>query len=126
MNHNEIPEKPLVPGINSRGYNPERTYFFEREDGTTFFTNANEAWTIYKRRQQIVGKETPRIKYLGNSDGSKFKQAVMEAKQMFREKGLEISQERLRQGEREELEEAKKDKTPPPQADKFGDGAFLI
>jgi len=118
LNHMDfsLPEKPLVAKQGKVEPN-QRTYFFEREDGTTFFAQAQEAWSIYKGRNQIIGFERPRIKFIGSSDGSIYRQAVIEAQQIFRQEGLEKAQERLRRGADEELASARGQMIPPPNFD---------
>lgn len=111
-----MPEKPLIAKQGKVEQN-ERTYFFERENGETFFAKAQEAWNIYKGRNQIIGFERPRIKFIGSSDGSTYKKAVQEAQAIFRQEGLEKAQERLRRGAEEELAVARGQLIPPPNFD---------
>lgn len=107
MNPSEIPEKPLYANVNLKREQPERIYFFERENGSIIFAKENEAHRIYRKRNQVIGQERERIKFLGSSDGQLFYKAVEESKVIFQEKGLEAAQERIRQGEKEELEVAR-------------------
>ena len=120
-----LPEKPLIPKLGKIEKNI-RVYFFEREDGSTFFAQAKEAWTIMKGRVQHVGYERPRIKFIGSSDGSKFRQGVIEAQNIFKEQGLIPSQERIRLAEKEELECARGNMIYPVNQDEMTRGGQLI
>lgn len=103
----EIPEKPLTAGIHNKVEQAQRVYFFEREDKTTFFAREQEAWTIMKGRNQTLGQLPARIKFIGSSDGILYRNAVLESQELFKTHGLAKAQERLRQGEAEELEAAR-------------------
>lgn len=91
----------------------QKTYFFERWDGKTFHVQEREAWNVLKNRQPVVGLFVQPPKYLGCSDGTLFQKAVLEAHALFAEGKMEEAQARLRQGEAEELEMAKKNKEMP-------------
>ena len=90
------------------------TYFFERPDGSIIPTTEREAWDIMKNRQRIVGQRTVPFKLIGVSDGTKFRQAVLETHDMFKEgKPMTEIQARLRLGEQEELAAARGNIRPP-------------
>lgn len=83
------------------------TFFFERVNGQIFSVSEREAWTIYSGRIQTYVRQVP-PKLIGASDGSLFQKAVIESHQMLKEgKTKEEIQERIRQGEREEIEAAR-------------------
>lgn len=115
-----MPEKPLIASMNYKDNELQArpVYFFERRDGSTFATEEREAWELYARNRNV--------KLVGTSDGKIFRQAIMEARDIFREKGLQASQEHIRQGERKELEVARLTIKPPRNFDKIGNGAHLL
>lgn len=96
MDHHSIPEKPLTAGIDPKVYPPQKTFFYERPNGSVVCVEEKEAWTLHKKFKQV-----------GVSDGTTFQAALMEAKRIFQEQGLEAAQARLRQGHEEELEKAR-------------------
>lgn len=116
---------PLYPKINTgpdEGYllkNPNfrKVYFFERENGDVFFTDAKDAWSILKGRKQVLGRQRERTKLIGVTEGKIYAKAVQESHQIFKEKGLEAAQERLRQGIKEELEACRGKVEMPPDPD---------
>lgn len=83
--------------------NPQKTFWFERHDGSIFNTNEREAWTIYNGRVQTYIR-APRPKLIGVSDGRVFQQAVIESHQLFKDGKEEEAKERMRRGRDEELE----------------------
>ena len=125
MHQSQIPEKPLVPGI-GKVEESQRVYFFERENGTTFFAKGAEAWQIVKGRNQVIGRDRARIKFIGSSDGRLYTQAVIESQQLFRTEGLAKAQERLRKGESDELEAARGKMIYPPNYDTIGQGGMPV
>lgn len=122
----EVPEKPLVAGVHQKVEGAKPIFFFEREDGTTFFAGESEAWSILKGRAQVLGRDRMRVKYLGCSDGEAYRKAVIESQGIFRTQGLEKAQERLRQGELEELERAKGNRSMPRNHDTITSGGQPI
>lgn len=116
----DIPEKPLIASVNKEQYPINRTYFFERPDGSRVCAEEKEAWSLYSRSPQILGVRTYPFKFLGSSDGSKYQQAIRESKEIFTTTGdLEKAQARLRQGEEEEFAQAKGVMIPPPNMDRM-------
>lgn len=118
------PAKPLyvAPNTGRDTYSrnnafTRKVYFFQREDGTTFFTDAKDAWAILKGRKQRVGFFPERLKLIGVSDGSMFQKAAAEAQAIFKSEGLEAAQVRIRRGHEEELAEARKKVEMPPNPD---------
>lgn len=94
-------------GMSSKSERPQKTFFFERPDGSTFSVNEAEAWNVYTGKNQIVGFQTVRPKLIGVSDGSKVAQAIIEAKEIFKTEGFEKAQQRVKQGHEEEIESAR-------------------
>lgn len=111
----DFPTPPMEfkKGINPKSYNPEKTFFFEKEDGTIFFVNEAEAWNIFSGKQQIIGIRNYPPKLIGTSDGTIYNKAMQEAKIIFKEKGYEAAESHLHQGELLELEEARKHPQKP-------------
>lgn len=95
-------------GISEKSYPPEKTFFFERHDGSIFSTNEAEAWVIYSGKSQVVGWRITPPKLIGTSDGMIFNRHVAESKKIGREEGFEKAQEHVRLGYTLELEEARK------------------
>ena len=126
MNLSQIPEKPLVANVNEKVENAERVYFFERENGSIVAVQANEAWKMWNGRDRILGERHQRPKLIGSSDGTQFRQGIIEAQKIFREQGLEAAQAHMRNAEKQEIEKARGNLTPPPNMDKFGPGARFL
>lgn len=120
-----IPPIKTTVGVNntpdtfSNNKNPalRKAYFFERENGVIFHTDARDAWNILKNRKQVIGYFPERFKFIGSSNGDIYDIASQEAKAIFKEKGLEAAQIRLRTGWQEELEVARKNRVFPPDPD---------
>lgn len=124
MHYSSIPEKPLTASVNDKIEETERIYFFQRANGSIIFTKGREAWNLYARRPQVLGQYVPKFVFLGSSDGTTFQQAVRESHEIYRTtQDLAKAQERLRQGEKDELEKARGNMIPPPNYDKMGSGA---
>lgn len=101
------PPKPLVASLGAID-KPNKTYFYARPDGTPFCVEAKEAWTIHRKFKQI-----------GVSDGSIYYEGVKESHQIFKEKGLEAAQARIRKGFADELEAARGKFETPPNVDRM-------
>lgn len=86
---------------------PQKTYFFERFDGSVICVQEQEAHTLLKGRVKVIGPQQAKPKLIGVSDGSKFHQAVQEAHALHREGKTAEALQRLRDGEKEELESAR-------------------
>lgn len=120
MQHSDIPLKPLVAKVNQEQLPINRTYFFERPNGTRVVAEDKEAWSLYSRIPQVLGIRTYPFKFLGSSDGRKYQQAILESKEILATTGdLEKAQVRLRLGEEEEFEQAKGVMVPPPNMDRM-------
>lgn len=87
--------------------NPQKTYFFERFDGSTICVQEVEANNLLKGRGKVIGPVQARPKLIGVSDGTKFHQAVTEAHALHAEGKIKEALARLKQGEQEELEAAR-------------------
>jgi len=111
----QFTEPPKVATVSLNGKSAElqtkKTYFYE-VNGNIVPAEAREAWELHKKKH----------KQIGVSDGSKYAQAIMESRELFKTEGIEKSQERLRQGYEEELESAKGNFETPPNNDVFGNG----
>lgn len=125
--YSQIPEKPLVAGFSNKVEDVRKIYFFQKENGEVFAVQSDEeAWQLWNRRNQIIGRETDRVKLIGTGDGKIFNEAVIESRELFKESGLEAAQERIRRGEQEELNACKGNVVPPPNMDYYGSGADYL
>ena len=104
---------------------PQKTFFFEREDGSVIAVGEYEAWNLLKNRNQIIGVRTYPPKLLGVSNGQKMYEAVKEAHAIYLT-DQELAKDRMRRGFDEELEVARGNIVQPRNPDKQGDGAYLI
>ena len=107
-------------GIADKIESPQKTFFFERSDGSIFFTNEQEAWIIYSGKSQMVGIRPSIPKLIGTSDGKITNQATLEARAIFHSDGLEKAQEHIRKAQELELETARKTIIPPRNFDTIG------
>lgn len=105
MESNILP--PTGPIKTNRVEAPQKTFFFERQDGSVINVQEIEAHNILKNRQRVIGTYIPPLKLIGVSDGLIFQKAVLESHALHKEGKTEEAMERLRQGEREELEAAR-------------------
>lgn len=120
------PAKPLTAGVNRAMVAPHTTFFYEKPDGTIFMAEEAEAWRLAANRNQVLGRLSIPYKQVGVSDGHLFSKAVQEAQQIFMEKGLEAAQERLRRGEKEELEFARGHFQKPRNFDRIDTGGIPV
>jgi len=86
---------------------PQKTYFFERYDGSVIATQEKEAHGLVKGRGKVIGPQNSKPKLIGVSDGTMFYQAVKDAHALHREGKVEEALKRLKEGEDEELEAAR-------------------
>jgi hypothetical protein len=112
MNISSTDVKPVYPSMDNvvdKGLLiPREVYFFEREDGTVINMEEKEASGFLKGRVAEIGVPFKRHKLIGVGDGKLFAKAIIEAKQIFKTtNSLAQAQERIRQGEKEELESAR-------------------
>lgn len=107
-------EKPLVVGLNNKiqELQIKKTYFYEMPTGKIEAVEAKEAWELRKKG----------FKQIGVSNGQTYAKAIRESQKLFKERGLESAQERLRKGFEEELECARGHFEIPPSNDVFGNG----
>lgn len=106
--------------MSDKSYPPEKTFFFQRENGSIFSVNEQEAWSIWTGKMQTVGVRTYPPKLIGTSNGQIFHQAVQEAKEINKTQGFEAAQEHVRKGMELELEEAKKHPEKPKDFSSIG------
>lgn len=99
---------------------PVLTWFFENHDGGIIPVKEAEAWRIYSGKNQKLGEIVPRAKLIGLTDGTIYHEAVIDARKVFKEFGLEKAQERLRQGLADEVEKARGNVVPPRNFDVIG------
>lgn len=104
---------------------PQKTFFFERHDGSIIAAGEQEASTLYYKKNQVIGYDFPKPKLIGVSDGKLMYLAVKEAHEIFRT-DQNAAMERLRKGHDEELEVARGHIEVPRNFDKMGDGAGLL
>ena len=107
-------------GIADKIESPQKTFFFERSDGSIFCTNEEEAWAIYSGKNQVIGFRPAIPKLIGTSDGKITNQATLEAKEIFQKEGLAKAQEHIRTAQGLELESARKTIIPPRNFDTIG------
>lgn len=84
---------------------PQKTFFFERYDGSIISVGESEAWRIATGRNQAYLKY-PAPKLIGVSDGTVFRDAVIEA-QALGKTDIEAAKARLRKGYDDELTAAR-------------------
>lgn len=84
----------------------QKTFFFERQDGSTFPAGEQEAWSILNNRNQVIGQRHSKLKLIGVSDGRLFQQAVLESHDLAKT-NPEAALKRLKLGEEQELEQAR-------------------
>lgn len=104
MDEIQVPSGPIK---NNHNEGPQKTFFFERSDGSIVAMHEVEAWNLLKYRQQVVGRYVQPPKLIGVSNGHKFWEAVTEAHKLNAVGKIEEALERIRQGEKEELEVAR-------------------
>lgn len=97
------------------------TFFFKRlqDEEIIPVEDANTAWDYFIRRRQD-------FKYIGQTDGKSFMESMKEVRTIFKEKGLEASQEHLRKIIHDQTEQAKENPTPPMDTDVMGPNADRI
>jgi hypothetical protein len=84
---------------------PEKTFFFERHDGSIISVKEPEAWRIVTGRNQAYLRY-PIPKIIGVSDGTTFRNAVLEAQELAKT-DLEAAKARIRKGYDDELAAAR-------------------
>ena len=100
----KLPEKPLVASMEGKVETPQEIYFFQRENGEVLHVNEKGAWSLYMNRNKIIGQYPERLKIIGVGPGHIFQQGLIESRELFKTKGLEAAQARIRQAVSEELE----------------------
>ena len=82
----------------------QKTFFFERHDGSTFSCQEREAWALLNNPPKVLGPRQNPPKLIGVSDGTRFALAVKESHALFKEGKQEEALARLRAGHQEEFE----------------------
>lgn len=118
----------VKPNLNSVWGKPRavRTYFFQREDGSIITADDASAWSIYSGKNQVIGEVRSRPKYIGQTDGSSYYKAVLEAQKVLKTLGVTASQDMLRQALIDSFEESKKNTIPPRNFDSVDRGGNPI
>lgn len=105
---------PIAPGEKITPHKAEpaqRTWFFERPNGSIFACHAVEAYHLLRKTSEYQ----KHLKLIGCSDGSVFAQAVIDSHRVFGEtKDFAQAQAILRKGEADEIERARGNMTLPP------------
>ena len=92
-------------------------FFFEKSNGSIIAVKEDEAWELYARKQQILGKHARNdFTLIGKGDGTIFQKAVWEAKEMGKT-DIKAAQEIIRKGQAEELEACRGNIIPPQNMD---------
>lgn len=122
MSHySTIPPKPLVAGMSSKDDDISKVYFFERSDGQILAVDEMQAWNLYSRKQQVLGKSKKfEFKLIGVGKGEIYKNALMEAR-LVGQTDVEKAQEILKKGQADELEACRGNIIMPKNMDKMGD-----
>lgn len=120
QHYSQIPVKPLVAGISTTKKTINQVFFFERGDGEVIAVEENEAWNLYTRRVQVLGKNK-RVDYklVGVGDGNVFREALAKA-QVVGQTDIAKAQEIIRQGQKDELEACRGIIIAPRNMDKIG------
>jgi hypothetical protein len=119
--YSTIPPKPLVAGMSSKDDDINRVFFFERSDGSILAVDEVQAWNLYTRRQQVLGKSKRfEFKLVGTGDGEIYRTALQEAREVGRT-DVKQAQEILRKGHEDELEACRGRIIPPRNMDRMGD-----
>lgn len=104
QHYSQIPVKPLIAGMSEKTEPAERVFFFERNDGKVICVKEPEAWNLWTRRIQTLGKsKRVDFKLIGVGDGIIFQNAINEAK-IAGKQDIKKAQDIIRQGEKDELE----------------------
>lgn len=119
--YTQIPEKPLVASMSDKIEEAQRIYFFERSDGQIIACQENEAWSLYTRRPQVLGKsKRMEFKLVGTGDGNIFREAAMRAREAGKN-DIKEAQKILKEGQEAELAACLGKIIPPTNTDKMGD-----
>ena len=112
--------KPLTASMSERSDDIHQVFFFERNDGTIIACEEEEAWNLYVRRPQILGRHK-RIEFtlIGVGDGNIYRQALQQAREIGKT-DIKQAQEILRKGQADELEACRGRIIKPRNMDKIG------
>lgn len=110
-----------MAGMSSKDDDINRVFFFERNDGQILAVDEVQAWNLYTRKQQVLGKSKRfDFKLIGTGDGEIYRTALQEAREVGRT-DVKQAQEILRKGQADELEACRGRIIPPKNMDKMGD-----
>lgn len=116
----ELPEKPLIAGMSARSDDINRVYFFERSDGQILAVEEVEAWNLYSRRQQVLGRnKRMEFKLVGTGDGNIYREALSQAR-IAGQTDIKVAQDIIRKGQADELEACRGKIIPPRNMDTMG------
>ena len=112
--------KPLVASMSNRSDDIRQVFFFERTDGQIIACEELEAWNLYTRRPQILGRHQ-RVEFtlVGVGDGRIYRDALEKAREVGRT-DIKQAQEILRKGQADELEACRGKLIRPRNMDKIG------
>lgn len=119
MNNEQLkePPKPAAVAFNKDvKEKPKPTFWFKKDNGSTFCAGEKEAWMIVRHGIKAIingSMQKKNYEYLGCSDGKTYFAALAEVQVAFKEQGIEAAQKLLREAEAKELETA--DLTIKPQ-----------
>lgn len=89
---------------------PQRTYFFERHDGSVIALQEREAWAMMKHPGKSLGPIQAPPKFIGSSDGVIYRDAVAAARVIYDANGGvydEACRELLLKAEKDEMAKAR-------------------
>lgn len=116
----ELPEKPLVAGMSTKNDDINRVYFFERSDGQIIAGEEVEAWSLYSRRQQVLGRnKRMEFKLVGTGDGNIYREALSQAR-IAGKTDVKQAQAIIRKGQADELEACRGKIIAPRNMDTMG------
>lgn len=122
MHYSQIPQKPLVAGVQDKPLSVNQVYFFERSDGQIIITEEQEAWGLYARKPQVLGAGIKHsYKLIGTGDGNIFREALLKAKEVGRT-NIPEAQKIIKQGQEDELNACRGRIIAPRNMDKMGNG----
>lgn len=110
--------KPLIAGMSEKPpEQAERIYFFQRSDNSVIAVKEAEAWNLYTKKQQILGKHKRNdFELIGTGDGEIFQKSVWDAKEAGKT-DIKLAQEIIRKGQNDELESCRGRIIPPRNMD---------
>ena len=111
--------KPLIAGMSSRDDDIKRVFFFERDDGQVIATEENEAWSLWTRKVQVLGRSKKNnYTLVGTGDGNIYRKALQEAREAGKT-DITKAQSIIRKGQEDEYLACKGRIIPPKDMDKI-------